>query len=105
MITHHAPVRQHIVTERYQQSGFADAFFNDREADCVDPLRLWVYGHTHRSADVTINSTRVVSNQVGYLGQDCGFRPNMKITLYDDGTVTVTEPSSAYCPKSETLSS
>jgi hypothetical protein len=54
-----------------------------------------VYGHTHRSTDLVVNSTRVVSNQVGYAHENCGFRPNMRITLYDDGTITVTDAVSS----------
>ena len=72
-----------------------DAFVNDHDTDCVDPVRLWVYGHTHRSTDLLVNSTKVVSNQLGYFGEKCGFRLNMKITLYDDGTVTVTDSGSS----------
>ena len=30
------------------------------------PADLWIYGHTHESEDVTIGSTRVVSNAKGY---------------------------------------
>jgi predicted phosphohydrolase len=91
VITHHAPVRRDTCSIEDEESGLMDAFVNDHDADCVDPVRLWVYGHTHRSTDLTINSTRVVSNQVGYAHENCGFRPNMSITLYDDGAVTVTD--------------
>ena len=47
--------------------------------------------HTQLSLEMTVNSTKVVSNQYGYEGNECGFRPNMQITLYDDKTVTVTD--------------
>lgn len=33
---------------------------------------LWIYGHNHFNADVTIGTTRLVSNQMGYPGEDCG---------------------------------
>ncbi|CAF4616428.1 unnamed protein product, partial [Rotaria socialis] len=58
---------------------------------CADPVRLWVHGHTHRSTDMMVNSTRLASNQFGYMSENCGFQPNMKIPLYDDGTVNVTD--------------
>lgn len=91
VITHHAPSRRDTCSEEDEESGLMDAFVNDHDEDCKDPLRLWLYGHTHRSTDLIINSTRIVSNQRGYQWENCGFRPNMKISLFDDGTITVTD--------------
>jgi predicted phosphohydrolase len=91
VITHHAPSRHDTCSQEDEEAGIEDAFLNDHDADCVDPVRLWVYGHTHRSTDLIVHSTRVVSNQLGYVSENCGFRPNMRIILYDDGTVTVTD--------------
>ena len=93
IITHHAPIRQTICSKEYAESGLADAYFNDHEADCVALVCLWMHGHTHQPSYVIVNSTRVISNQLGYLGENCGFRPNMKITLYDDGSVIVADAS------------
>lgn len=95
IITHHAPSRYDTCSAEDEAAGMEDAYINDHDADCVDPVRLWVYGHTHRSTDIMVNSTRIVSNQYGYTGENCGFQPNMRITLYDDGTVTVTYPLSS----------
>ena len=91
IITHHSPIRRNTSTKVYEDDGMDDAYINDHDTDCVDPVRLWVYGHTHRSNDMYVNSTRVVSNPYGYTDDDCGFRPNMKITLYDDESVDVTD--------------
>ncbi|CAF0914908.1 unnamed protein product [Adineta ricciae] len=91
IITHHAPSRRETCTDEDAESGVADAFVNDHDEDCQDPVRLWVYGHTHLSTNLMINSTKVVSNQRGYVHENCGFRPNMKINLFDNGTVTVTD--------------
>ncbi|CAF3790788.1 unnamed protein product [Rotaria magnacalcarata] len=74
-----------------EEAGVEDAFVNDHDTPCVDPVRLWAHGHTHRSTNLMVNSTRLASNQFGYLSENCGFRPNMKIPLYDDGTVNVTD--------------
>jgi len=87
IITHHAPCGRRSDTK----ATINDAFVNDHHTDCVDPVRLWVYGHTHQSTNFTVNSTRILSNQLGYTHEQCGFRPNMQITLYDDGTVTVAD--------------
>ncbi|CAF1024170.1 unnamed protein product [Rotaria magnacalcarata] len=95
IITHHAPCRHHTCSIEDEESGLMDAFVNDHDTDCVDPVRLWVYGHTHRSTDLTVSSTRIVSNQRGYVHENCRFRPNMKITLYDDRTIDVID--SVHC--------
>ncbi|CAF2114860.1 unnamed protein product [Rotaria magnacalcarata] len=89
IITHHAPCRHDTCSIEDEESGLMDAFVNDHDTDCVDPVRLWVYGHTDRSTDLTVSSTRIVSNQCGYVHENCGYRPNMKITLYDDRTIDV----------------
>ena len=91
IITHHPPVRRHTCSKEDEQSELLDAFVNDHDADCVDPVRLWFCGHTHKSTDLSINSTRIISNQLGYVGENCGFRPNLKTTLYEDGNITVTD--------------
>ncbi|CAF0751974.1 unnamed protein product [Adineta ricciae] len=87
IITHHAPSRHHTLPKYNVDLDIDDAFVNDHDADCVDPVRLWMYGHTHASTDLIIKSTRVVSNQLGYAHETTGFRPNLRITLYDDGAV------------------
>ena len=46
IITHHAPLRCGTCAP-VVRAGTEDAYVNDHEADCVDPVRLWVYGHTH----------------------------------------------------------
>ena len=89
VITHHAPSRRDTCSKEDEEGGLTDAWVNDHDDDCVDPVRLWFYGHTHLSTDLKINSTRVISNQLGYPWEKCGFRPNMKVNLYEDGTVTI----------------
>jgi hypothetical protein len=61
--------------------------------DLMDALLrsiLWVYGHTYQSADLSVNCTRTVSDPLGFVGENCGFRPSIRITLYDNASVTVT---------------
>jgi predicted phosphohydrolase len=85
IITHHPPSRHDIRLLEYKISAFTSYHL----ADCENPVRLWIYGHTHKSNDYKINSIRLISNQRGYPGENCGFRPNMKINLYDDGNITI----------------
>ncbi|CAF2112963.1 unnamed protein product [Rotaria magnacalcarata] len=91
IITHHAHCRHSTCSIDDEEAGVEDAFANDHDTDCMDPVRLWVHGHMHRSTNLMVNSTRLASNQFGYMSENCGFRPNLKIPLYDDGTANVTD--------------
>jgi hypothetical protein len=72
VITHFGP---HIVAKhhKYATDDPASAYFI---SDCTAlmqqfPIDLWIYGHTHNSIDVRLESgTRLVSNQRGYPGED-----------------------------------
>ena len=32
------------------------------------PINFWIYGHSHVSIEHTIGNTRLLSNQLGYIG-------------------------------------
>jgi 3',5'-cyclic AMP phosphodiesterase CpdA len=76
VITHHAP----LIRGRPplpQLRAIAGAFASDL-SDLMGGERvpLWIYGHTHRSADVDVRGTRVLSNPRGYPHQPvAGFDP------------------------------
>jgi Icc-related predicted phosphoesterase len=38
----------------------------DNGSGSLFPPEIWIYGHTHESEDITIGSTRVISNAKGY---------------------------------------
>jgi predicted phosphodiesterase len=47
-----------------------------------DQVALWVYGHTHRPADLERNGTRVISNPRGYPHESVpGFDPGMVVEV------------------------
>lgn len=46
-----------------------------------DPIILWAYGHSHKRNDKLINNVPVVSNPMGYPGEDTGYNPDNKITI------------------------
>jgi predicted phosphodiesterase len=81
VVTHHAP----IVRSRPEQAftrALAGAFASD-----LSPLMggervaLWIYGHTHRAADLSLRGTRVVSNPRGYPHEPAaGFDPGLVVT-------------------------
>jgi predicted phosphodiesterase len=82
VITHHSP----IVRERPDNpllAAIGGAFASDlsdlMSADTVD---LWIFGHIHRTVDVNVNGTRVISNQRGYPEEPVsGFDPELVIEL------------------------
>ena len=83
VMTHHGPSKK-INHPDYKGSllntGFIvemDDYFYENDID------YWVYGHTHRNVDAEINSTKVVTNQLGYLdnGEGKGYSDSKFFTI------------------------
>ena len=88
VVTHHSP---HISyrPEQLALRLLAGAFASDLgELIAGDRATLWIYGHTHRRADLDVSGTRVVSNPRGYPDEPvAGFDPGLTITLNGTGQV------------------
>lgn len=69
--THHAPTPR-VIDPRYAGDFLGAAFASDLGA-LMDRADGWIYGHTHRSADILVQGCRVVSNQRGYEGEHPDF--------------------------------
>lgn len=67
VVTHHVPSRL-LVAPEFKESRIGSGFVVDL-TDFIgrSGVDLWVYGHSHRSIDRLIGTTRVVSNQIGYV--------------------------------------
>ena len=67
VVTHHLPYT--TVPPKYAGNPLNEAYSTDLEwmIDVFKPV-LWVHGHTHESADFTIDETRVICNPRGYHG-------------------------------------
>lgn len=76
IVTHHAPVirtRPPAAALRALAGAFASDLTDLMGGDRV---ALWIFGHTHRVADLWISGTRVISNPRGYPQQPvAGFDP------------------------------
>lgn len=68
LLTHHAPV-SFAISQRYVGDALSPCFASRMEQVLVrDDLPLVVWGHTHHCVDRTIETTRFISNQTGYIG-------------------------------------
>jgi hypothetical protein len=82
VITHHAPLVQVRPAQPYLRA-IAGAFTTDLTALMGgERIALWLFGHTHRRADVDIGGTRVLSNPRGYPRQPVpSFDPDLVVEL------------------------
>jgi predicted phosphodiesterase len=66
VITHHAPLIRSHPTSALRRA-LAGAFVSDLTALMgAERVDLWIFGHTHRAADLEVRGTRVISNPRGY---------------------------------------
>lgn len=81
VVTHHAPSRRSI-SPKYRGDPLNVAFASDLEPLIVrrEP-RLWVHGHVHSRNDYRVGATRVVSNPMGYPGENKEFDPALVIEI------------------------
>jgi predicted phosphodiesterase len=85
VITHHAPLIRGRPSRPLLRA-VAGAFASDvTELMGAERAALWIFGHTHRWADVEVRGTRVVSNPRGY--------PHQPVAEFDPGyTIDVVQP-------------
>jgi len=86
IVTHHAP----LIRTRPQAPhlrALAGAFASDvTDLMGAERVELWIFGHTHRVADLEIRGTRIFSNPCGYPHQPVpGFDPRRVIELRGGG--------------------
>ncbi|MFJ2984882.1 MULTISPECIES: metallophosphoesterase [unclassified Pseudomonas] len=72
VITHHAPI---LEVSDSEHEGHLNAAYCNAWHTLVDRADAWIFGHTHLSIDVELSGCRLISNQKGYPGEDCGFDP------------------------------
>jgi predicted phosphodiesterase len=85
VLTHHAPVIRGRPAQAHLRA-LAGAFVSDLTSLMgADRVALWIYGHTHRVADLDVAGTRVVSNPRGYPHEPVrGFDPSLVVELADN---------------------
>lgn len=82
VVTHHAPlIRTRPASPTWR--ALACAFASDLTGLMgADRMALWIFGHTHRVADLDVRGTRVLSNPRGYPHEPvAGFDPGCVVEL------------------------
>ncbi|KPW38774.1 hypothetical protein ALP45_01626 [Pseudomonas coronafaciens pv. atropurpurea] len=72
IVTHHCPIPEVAGDE---QDGHVSAAYYNRWHQLLERTDYWAFGHTHHSVDLVVGGCRLLSNQRGYPGEDCGFDP------------------------------
>jgi predicted phosphodiesterase len=82
VVTHHAPLIRGRPAAALLRA-VAGAFASDLTALMgADRVALWIFGHTHRAADLDVRGTRVISNPRGYPHEPvAGFDPSYVIEI------------------------
>jgi predicted phosphodiesterase len=88
VVTHHAPYVVYRPPEAVLRL-VAGAFVSDlQELIETADAELWIYGHTHRQADLTVSGTRLISNPRGYPDElVAGFDPACVVEIAGTGWV------------------
>lgn len=85
VVTHHAP---YVLWRPPEQAWrlIAGAFVSDLSALMGDQIDMWIYGHTHRAANLEVAGTHVLSNPRGYPDElVAGFDPELVVAVDGSG--------------------
>lgn len=84
VVTHHVPTAL-VVAPQHAASPINSAFMVEMGNFIADNrIDYWIYGHSHTNIEAEINTTKIVSNQLGYVvhqEQHNGFSNNRCIEL------------------------
>ena len=87
LITHHCPSRLFLPKNRFAMKN-ASMYATDLIDKFSDTnISFWIFGHTHHNVDVTKNSTRYVTNQVGKKWDECSSNKS-RIFFFNDAFVS-----------------
>ena len=68
VVTHHLPSYA-VLGEVFKDSALNSGFVTELGNWIADsPINFWIYGHSHVSIEQIIGNTRLLSNQLGYVG-------------------------------------
>lgn len=74
VVTHHLPSYA-VLADVFKESPLNSGFVTELGNWIADsPIDFWIYGHSHVSIERGIGTTRLLSNQLGYVGYGEGDR-------------------------------
>jgi hypothetical protein len=69
VVTHHAPILEGTSHPQFDNSPITSAFASDLSYLVKSPVVAFIFGHSHYSSNQVINGVRIISNQLGYPGE------------------------------------
>ncbi len=84
MITHHLPSFKlnHIKYAKYMN--YHQCFSSHCDDLINDPVKLWIFGHTHMDINMEINKILCVANPIGYKGEKLNPNFNEVVEVCED---------------------
>jgi Icc-related predicted phosphoesterase len=79
VVTHHVPTIR-AIAPKYANDILSAAFASHLD-DLVKLADVWIAGHTHIAADVTVGKCRVVVNPRGYPREVSGWNPRLLVEV------------------------
>jgi hypothetical protein len=85
VVTHHLPSYA-CIAPKYKNSHVKCAFASNLDAFILSTslIHTWVHGHSHTAVDMYIGTTHVVSNPLGYPGENPGYNTHCAIHVETD---------------------
>lgn len=80
VVTHHGPSKR-CIHKKFGDGELAGGFYSDLP-DLLNKPDIWIYGHTHSNLDISVDDTRLISNQRGYPTEDISdFKPELILVI------------------------
>ena len=70
IVTHHLPSYKLIDPKYIIYSNINSGFASDCDYLIKEPIKYWIFGHTHTRIDKYINGVRMICNPLGYPGEN-----------------------------------
>ncbi len=81
ILTHHLPSFKLIDDKYLCYSNMNQYFASHCDHLIIDPVILWLYGHTHTPNITKINNTILLCNPIGYIGENQNINFDKKIII------------------------
>lgn len=82
LLTHHAPLRKGTSHSKYSDEITNYAYSSD-QTELLDGtgITAWIFGHTHYTTDFVFDQTFILSNPLGYVNEETGYKKDKYIQI------------------------